>query len=134
MDGRKDLLMAWLEGEGERHYRPILLIPNANDFKPRGWVLVCVCVVGGALVAGLLACWLVTGWNQANRVSSQEHLYAVALQMKAEHPEWQDSAFNDPEVQAWFEERLRERAGPVRRNGDDFGGLLCCRGVVVGFG
>ena len=134
MDGRKDLLMAWLEEEGERHCRSILLIPNANDVDPRGWVQVGVCVVGGALVAGLLACWLVTEWNQANRVSSQEHLSEVAIRMKAEHPEWEALAFGDPEMRTWFEEKLRERAGTVRRNGGDFGGLLCFRVFAVVFG
>ena len=129
MDGRKDLLMAWLEGEGERQYRLILPIPNAYDFNPRGWVQVGVCVIGGALVAGLFACWLVTAWNQANQVTCQEHLYEVAFRMKAEHPEWQDSAFNDPEARAWFEERLREERGSGQEQRGRFWGFAVLQGV-----
>jgi hypothetical protein len=134
MEGRKDPLLAWLEGEGERHCRPGLPTSNANDFDPRGWVQVGVCVVVGALVAGLLVCRLVPGWDQVNRVRLAERLREAPFQMNAERPEWQNPAGRDPEMEAWFEERLRERAGAVRRNGDDFGALLCFRVFAVAFG
>src|SRR6185437_4288468 len=74
MDDRTALLLAWLEGEGERQRRPVLPPPQAKDPDLRGWIQVGVCAVGGALTAGLFVCWVVKGWRRAAQVSLMEEL------------------------------------------------------------
>jgi hypothetical protein len=72
MDDRTAMLLAWLEGEGERQRRPILPPPRAKDPSKRGWVQVGVCVLGGTLAAALFVCWLGTAWERAMRVTLME--------------------------------------------------------------
>lgn len=74
MDDRKALLLAWLEGEGERQRRPVLLLTQANDPALRGRVHVGICALGAALLAALFVCWLHTGWNRAMQVTFMEEL------------------------------------------------------------
>ena len=59
MDTWSELLLAWLEGEGERQKRQTPLPPRVGDPAVRGWVHVGVGVLGGTLAAGLFVCWLV---------------------------------------------------------------------------
>jgi hypothetical protein len=65
MDHRMGLLMAWLEGEGERGRRHSLLPPLVGDPAVRGWVQVGVCVLTAILATGVFLCWLVKVWNLA---------------------------------------------------------------------
>ncbi len=58
MDLRTRLLLAWLEGEGERRRRKLPLPPVVGDAPARGWPHLSVCVLGGVLAAGLFVCWL----------------------------------------------------------------------------
>jgi hypothetical protein len=74
MDDRSALLLAWLEGEGERQRRPALPAPQAKDPAVRGWVHVGLCAFGGTITAALFVCWLATGWDQAKRVAFVEEL------------------------------------------------------------
>jgi len=59
-----------LEGEGERRRHPFPLPPRVGDPAVRGWVYVVVCVLGGALAAGLFVCWLAKAWHLATEVGS----------------------------------------------------------------
>jgi hypothetical protein len=59
VDTWSELLLAWLEGEGERQKRQTPLPPRVGDPAVRGWVHVGVGVLGGTLAAGLFVCWLV---------------------------------------------------------------------------
>jgi hypothetical protein len=72
MNDQTALLLAWLEGEGERRRRPILPPPRAKDPALRGWVQVGVCALGGTLAAALFVCWLGTGWQRAMWVTLME--------------------------------------------------------------
>ena len=74
MDDRTALLLAWLEGEGERQRRPVLPPPQAKDPALRGWVQVGVCTLGGALAVALFVCWLAEECRQEMRVTFMEEL------------------------------------------------------------
>ncbi|HEV3261908.1 MAG TPA: hypothetical protein VG013_33970 [Gemmataceae bacterium] len=74
MDDRRALLVAWVEGEGERQRRPVLPPAQSKDLAVRGWVQVGVCALGGALASALFVCWLATAWHQAMRVTLVEEL------------------------------------------------------------
>jgi hypothetical protein len=88
MDDRKALLVAWLEGEGERQCRPLLPPPRAKDLSLRGWVQVGVCALGGGLVATLLVCWLARCRYQALLLSCQNRLRQMLFQRATGDPNW----------------------------------------------
>jgi hypothetical protein len=74
VDDRTALLLAWLEGEGERQRRPFFPPPQAKDPALRGWVQVGVSALGATLAAALFVCWLATAWEQAIRVAAREEV------------------------------------------------------------
>ncbi len=124
MDDRTALVLAWLEGEGERQRRPILPPPQSRDPALRGWVQAGVCAVGGALAAALFVCWLVQGWHQAARMTFTEELRL----------EWFLRTAGDPSrparTPAWW-----KAGGETTRNNDGaFGVLLCVRMFALGLG
>jgi hypothetical protein len=86
MDDRTALLLAWLEGEGERQRRPILPPPQAKDPALRGWVQVGVCALAVTLAAALFVCWLGTGWQRAMWVSLEEEQRREYFQREAGDP------------------------------------------------
>ena len=67
MDHLPELLVAWLEGEGERQRRRTPLPARVGDPAVRGRVQAGVCVLAGTLAAGLFVCWLNTAWGLAGR-------------------------------------------------------------------
>ena len=124
MDDRRALLVAWLEGEGERQRRPLLPPPQANDPTLRGWVQVGVCALGGALASALFVCWLTTGWHQARRVTHMEELRLEYFLSAAGEP-------NRPAATpAWWKGGGETAEG----NGGALGVFLCVRVFAVALG
>jgi hypothetical protein len=56
LEDRRALLLAWLEGEGARQRRKLVLRRGVQDAYLRGWVELGVCVVAGLLASGVLVC------------------------------------------------------------------------------
>ena len=124
MDDRRALLVAWLEGEGERQRRPVLPPPQAKDPSLRGWVQVGVCALGGTLAAALFVCWLATGWDQAMRVTFMEELRLEGFRRATGDP-------NRPALPpAWW----KGEGVTGRRNGDALGVFLCFRVFALALG
>jgi hypothetical protein len=117
---RTALLTAWLEEEGERQRRPLLLTSPAKDPSLRGWVQVGICAIFGTLTVALLACWLVTGWDRANRLTATEQLRLEGFRR----------AVGDPNQSAWW----KGDGATARRNGDIFGAELCFGVFAIAFG
>lgn len=120
MADRSALLMTWLEGEGERQRRPLLLTSAAKDPSLRGWVQVAVCALAGVFAVAILPCWLVTAWEQSNQMTCLEQLRLESLGI----------AVGDPNRAAWW----KEKGATVGNSGSDFGVLLCLRvfGIIFG--
>jgi hypothetical protein len=117
---QRALLRAWLEEEGERQRRLPLLTSPAKDPSPRGWVQVGICAILGTLTVALLACWLDTGWYQANRLTAMEQLRLEGLRR----------AVGDPSQSAWW----KGSGATARRSGDTLGAELCFRVFAIAFG
>jgi hypothetical protein len=67
---RAGLLLAWLEGEGERRRRKAPVPPEFGYAAWRGRVHVGACALWGALAAPLFVCWLAESWHRAARVGA----------------------------------------------------------------
>jgi hypothetical protein len=121
---QKALLMAWLEGEGERQRRRLLLTSPAKDLSPRGWVQVGVCALLGTVTVGLLACWLVTVRDGANRVTVMERLRQLGLRLAA----------GDQDQSAWLEGNGATSGSDGDRSGAElcFGMFRIAFGTVIG--
>jgi hypothetical protein len=116
VDDRTALLLAWLEGEGERQRRPILPPPQAKDPALRGWVQVGVCALGGALAAALFVCWLYKAWVQAETVALRDegrleyfmratgdpNPPALPMYWLRERRGWRPPQVEDHSVRRWF--------------------------------
>lgn len=120
MDDRTALLLAWLEGEGERQRRPVLPAPQAKDPDLRGWVQVGVCVLGGALAAALFVCWLTTARELAVREAAVEKLRLWGIRRAA----------GDPSQPAWS----KGGETTAKRNGGALVMFLCARVFAVALG
>jgi hypothetical protein len=66
---RKELLMEWLEGEGERQERRVPLPPQVGDAAVRGRIEVGIGALVGIMAAGLFVCWLPSAWELAARLT-----------------------------------------------------------------
>jgi hypothetical protein len=77
MDERKELVMSWLEEEGERERqrRPVMVPLRFQDPVVRGWVHVGVCALVGALVLVIFLCWLADAWCLSGRVVGLEGVH-----------------------------------------------------------
>lgn len=119
---RTALLLAWLEGEGERQRRPILPPPRARDPALRGWVQVGVCAVVGAVAAALFVCWLAPAWDLEKRVNIMEVLRQEGFRR----------ATGDPPRPAsrWW----KEEGATTRRNDDAIGAFLCVMFFAIPLG
>jgi hypothetical protein len=73
------LLIAWLEGEGERQRCPLLLDERAPRAPSRGWVHVEICALVGALASALFGLWIVTASHQADRVRRMDELRVMTF-------------------------------------------------------
>jgi hypothetical protein len=128
MDDRTALLLAWLEGEGERQRRPVLPPPQANDPTLRAWVQVGVCTLGGALAAALFVCWLAAAWEKEKRVCCMERLRLYALL----------GMTGDPNRPSLTPERWEGEGVTARKYGGALGAFLCVMvfalplGTVIG--
>lgn len=120
MADRTALLMAWLEEEGARQRRPLLLTSAAKDSSPRGWVQVGICAILATLTVALLACWLVMAWNLADRLIFTEQLRREGFRR----------AIGAPNQSAWW----KNEGGTARRKGDAFGAVLCFELFAIVFG
>ena len=116
----KALLMAWLEEEGERLRRPFLLTSPAKDLSLRGWVQVGICAFLGTLTVAILACWLITAWDRANRVMVMDRLRVFAFAQ----------IIGDPiQLASWA-----ENEATARRNRDNSGAILFFGMFRIAFG
>lgn len=115
MDDRTALLLAWLEGEGERQRRPILPPPRAKDPALSGWVQVGVCALVGAVAAALFVCWLAPTWDKEMRVNTMEELRQMGFRR----------ATGDPGRPASMSRWWKEGGATTRRNDDSIGAFLC---------
>jgi hypothetical protein len=120
MDDRTALLLAWLEGEGERQRRPVWLPPQANDPDLRGWIQVGIGALAGALAAALFLCWLGLGRDQEYRVTAMEALRVESLL----------TVTGDPNRPAW----LKVGGVTARRNGGAHGMFLCVLVFAIALG
>jgi hypothetical protein len=58
MDNLGRLLITWLEEEGARQRRRLVLPLRVEDPTVRGWVHVGACLLLGTIAAGLFVCWV----------------------------------------------------------------------------
>jgi hypothetical protein len=70
VDRRAGLLLAWLEGEGERRRRKAPVPPEVGYAAWRGRAHLGACALWGALAAPLLVCSLAESWQRAALVGS----------------------------------------------------------------
>src|SRR5262249_54947312 len=82
MDHRIALVLAWLEGEGERRRHRFPLPPRVGDPAVRGWAHVGVCVLAGTLAAGLFVCWLARAWHVAGIPSRRSFAVGGAMTLE----------------------------------------------------
>jgi hypothetical protein len=124
MDDRAALLLAWLEGEGERQRRPVLPPPQVKYPDLRGWVQVGVCAFAGALTAALFICWLTMAGERAIRVTTMEQLRVEGILRAAGDP-------NRPAVPpVWW-----KRGGvSAWRTDVSLGMFLAIRGFAIALG
>lgn len=122
MDDRTALLLAWLEGEGERQRRPILPPPRARDPALRGWVQVGVCAVVGAVAAALFVCWLAPARDLEMRVNTMEELRQEGFRRATG-----DAA--RPASRWW-----KEEGATIRSNDDAIGAFLCVMFFAIPLG
>jgi hypothetical protein len=77
VDYRAELLMEWLEGEGERRRRRFAIPLEVGYPTLRGWIHVGVGVLTVAFAAAVFVCWLPTAWQKAGR---PEKLWLMQLE------------------------------------------------------
>jgi hypothetical protein len=77
VDHRTGLLVAWVEGEGERRQRPFSLPPQLGDSSLRGVVQVGLCVLLVALSARLFVSWRGPAWHRAGQLGAGSGWLAV---------------------------------------------------------
>jgi hypothetical protein len=117
VDDRQELLLAWLEGEGERQGRPIPLLSTDMNPTPRALVHLFVCLFAGTMTVAILACWLMRARDNAAGTTVANQLLQLALrihvQVQVGNLRVGDLRGDDPNPWSILEQKEK---GTVRRN------------------
>lgn len=109
-----------MEGEGERHGRPVAHLSLDRDPPPRALVHLIVCLFAGTLFCAILVCWLVRAGEQASRMNFSNDLREIGMRVAAGELKPED----------W---QPRERP-VVRSSAAEAGVLLCFRAGAITLG